>query len=55
MPLPGQISRRATGEEKPKRAGLKDQRYISEGREKAGERVANTGTRGTFRVILVSE
>jgi hypothetical protein len=54
VPLPGQISRPATGEEKPKRAGLKDQRYISEGREKAGERVPNTGTRGTFRVIWLA-
>ena len=46
------------GQEKPKRAGLKDQRYISEGREKAGERGVvgwgggeNVGA-PTFKVLL---
>jgi hypothetical protein len=46
------------GEEKPKRAELKVQRYISEGREKAGERGVTGCGRGenvgapTFRVTL---
>jgi len=53
--LHNQISRPHAGEEKPKIADLKDQRYISEGREKAGERGVvgdeNVGA-PTFKVLL---